>query len=480
MNELSHSGSGASRRILVDAVEAARRSLSGLLSQMPSQGGGDPATAEAIEAAQHVLDRLAPSSNPSEKRMSSDSGTDLVFDVSDLLAYFPSNRSPTGIQRVQMEVINSFVNGDADQGVRLCRFLKERDHWAEVPVALFQDLCVASSAAGDARAKDWLATYDRLDSASRGGDAMSFRPGTVLVNLGSSWWLPNYFLQIRHLKKTMNVRYVPLIYDMIPAITPQYCTPELVTEFRTWLIGVLDHADYFLAISEATRRDLIDLAAKVGRDIAQDQVGVVTLDADFRNASVIARGAHQSPARIMGRYVLFVSTYESRKNQLGAIDAWRALINELGVENVPQLVLVGRIGFHGNKIAERLAQDDVLNRRVTQLFDVDDEWLANLYNHSMFTLYPSMYEGWGLPVTESLCYGKVPLIADNSSLPEAGGDFSVYFATGSGSELLAQLRKLIADEPFRKRLEQKIARGFRPRTWSAIAGQVASLVRSWS
>ena len=480
MNELSDTRGVDSRTAVFDAVGSAQRALTALEEQLEGEGSDDPVTAAAITSTQRLLDRLAPRETKSEGIAAQGADVDIVFDVSDLLAYFPYNRAPTGIQRVQIEVITSVALARQGPGARLCRFLKETDRWTQVSLELFLDLCAASKSGSDALAKDWIATYDRLDAASRSGDIMPFQPGTVLVNLGSSWWLPNYFLQIRHLKKTMNVRYVPLIYDMIPATAPQYCMPELVTEFRAWLIGVLHHADYFLAISEATKRDLIELARKAGYEIAPDLVGVVPLDADFRGAGQSVSPGFSPPRMVPGRYVLFVSTFEMRKNQLGAIDAWRALINEYGEENVPQLVLVGKNGFLGNKVRERVQGDEVLKKRVTLLSGVDDEQLAGLYRHCLFTLYPSFYEGWGLPVTESLCYGKVPLVADGSSLPEAGGDFAEYFASGSGSEMLAKLRKLIFDERYRRSLERKIANGFRPRGWADIAVQIESHVQAWA
>ena len=478
MNDLSKSGTPDPRATVADAVASARRALTALTEEMAGYGAEDPRTAKAIASTQEILDRLAPQANVTEGLTVSDS-TMIAFDVSDLLAYFPHNRAPTGIQRVQMEVITSLMEGDVSPRIKLCRFLKDQDRWAEVSVTLFLDLCAASKTGADPGEKGWHATYDRLDAASRGGDVMPFQPGSILVNLGSSWWLPNYFLQIRHLKDTLKIRYVPLIHDLIPAVAPQYCMSELVTEFSSWIVSVLEHADYFLAVSEASKRDLIDLAAKVGHEIEPDLVGVVSLNADFR-AAASNRPAAAGSSVVTGQYVLFVSTLELRKNQLGALDAWRALINEYGVEKVPQLVLVGKRGFLGNQVAERLSRDDLLSKRVTLLSGVDDDQLVGLYRKCLFTLYPSHYEGWGLPVTESLCYGKVPLLSDSSSLPEAGGSLAVYFAAGSGSELLVQLRKLIFDEPYRKRLERKISSDFRPRSWTEIAMHILSMIDRWA
>ncbi len=83
-----------------------------------------------------------------------------------------------------------------------------------------------------------------------------------------------------------------------------------------------------------------------------------------------------------------------------------------------------------------------------------------------------LYEGWGLPVTESLCYGKVPLTSDAASLPEAGGRFAVYSSAGDREELSEKAGRLIADDDYRRRLEDAIRADFVPRSWHDLAEQI--------
>lgn len=83
-------------------------------------------------------------------------------------------------------------------------------------------------------------------------------------------------------------------------------------------------------------------------------------------------------------------------------------------------------------------------------------------------MYPSHYEGWGLPVTESLCFGKVPAVSRISSLPEAGGEFAQYFQPSSARETFAVVERLVLDEAYRASLEAKIRSSFRPRSWRTI------------
>ena len=119
-----------------------------------------------------------------------------------------------------------------------------------------------------------------------------------------------------------------------------------------------------------------------------------------------------------------------------------------------------------------LRSSKALQRRVRILTSIADGELAELYCQCLFTFYPSLYEGWGLPVTELLCYGKVPLIAAASSLPEAGGEFADYFDLGSPEDVVRKLERLIDLPDYRAGREAQIKAKFRARSWSTIARQV--------
>jgi glycosyltransferase involved in cell wall biosynthesis len=96
------------------------------------------------------------------------------------------------------------------------------------------------------------------------------------------------------------------------------------------------------------------------------------------------------------------------------------------VKDLPQLVFVGKIGWGVDDLLKDLQLDPRTQTYIQILNHVTDEELALLYESSLFTLYPSLYEGWGLPIAESLAHGKFCLVADNSSLPEVGGNFVEY------------------------------------------------------
>jgi glycosyltransferase involved in cell wall biosynthesis len=412
----------------------------------------------------------------------------IVFDVSDLMHYFHNARLPTGIQRVQMEVIQNAIES-ASPGIAysIVCFTKETDFWIEIPPVLFNSLCRQAVVGGDHKAAEWTMLLSDLDSVLESRHYFSFVRGSVLLNLGTSWWLQNYFLNVRLAKSLYGIRYVPFVHDFIPVMAPEHCVSELRQDFITWAIGAFDHADFFLVNSKATLADLQTVGKKLG--YGPRKAAVVTLDADFRKtlseeAIWDEVGDPIDYLRAMGlekgNYVLFVSTIESRKNHITAFAVWLKLIKKHGIRNVPRLVCVGNPGWLNDAAYAKLNASELLTDHVLMLSKISDSALSVLYENCVCTLYPSSYEGWGLPVTEALCYGKVPVVSNISSLPEAGGQFAEYFDAASEKDMLDAVERVVYDEKFRARRELKIISEFRARTWSAISEQIVGQLREWA
>jgi len=412
----------------------------------------------------------------------------IVFDVSDLMHYFRAARLPTGIQRVQMEVIQAALEAPAEEtAYSIVCFTRETDFWVEIQPHLFRALCKAAVASGDHESAEWRGLLAQLDSVMYSRNYFSFVRGSVLLNLGTSWWLQNYFLNVRLAKSLYGIRYVPFVHDFIPVMAPEHCVAELRQDFITWAIGAFDHADYFLVNSKATMADLQTVCRKLG--YRPRDASVVTLDADFRKTVTQEAIADEigdvedflaSYGLEAGKYVLFVSTIESRKNHIAAFSIWLKLIKKRGIKNVPKLVCVGNRGWLNDAAYAKLGASELLQEHVVMLAKISDAALAALYDNCVCTLYPSSYEGWGLPVTEALCHAKVPVISNVSSLPEAGGPFAEYFDVESEKDMQEAVERIVFDEKYRDRREQKIRAEFRPRSWAAISSQMTNQLRSWT
>lgn len=437
---------------------------------------GDDAPREAVEAVRAGLDALPLlTASPAEVAVA-------VFDVSDLIGYFAHSRLPTGIQRVQIEVLSALLTDPGSEPrTRVCAFDEGRDGWVEVPPALFLDLAESALAGGDLAEPGWRLRLEAMRTELALAPALAFPPGAWLINLGTSWWLQNYFLKVREARRRFGVRYAPFVHDMIPVMAPEHCVQPLVRDFVSWALGVFGHADAFLTNSEASRADLLAVARRLGVEVRPDRVRVVRLDADFRKPgqeggdSVLERHG-LTP----GGFMLFVSTIESRKNHVEALAALQRMLAAHGPSRTPKLVCVGGKGWLNDAVFARLRSDPALARHVLMLSGVPDADLDGLYRSCRFTLYPSLYEGWGLPVTESLSHGKVVLASNRSSVPEAGGDLAVYFRPGDLDGLTEAMERLTFDDAWRELLERRIRDRFRPRAWRDLGRDMLAAVDGWA
>jgi glycosyltransferase involved in cell wall biosynthesis len=148
---------------------------------------------------------------------------------------------------------------------------------------------------------------------------------------------------------------------------------------------------------------------------------------------------------------------------------WQRLLRELPAEHVPTLVFAGHIGW---MVADLIAQLDNcawLDGKIVLCDQPSDAELEALYRGCRFTLFPSLYEGWGLPVTESLVFGKPCIISSATSLPEAGGKLARYFDPESVTDATRVIKATIEDEAGLAVWQALVAREFRPVAWDESA-----------
>ncbi|MEW9583922.1 glycosyltransferase [Paraburkholderia sp. DGU8] len=428
--------------------------------QAAQYGSRDPIALECIEKNQ--------SDDEPESAIALSRKPQIYFDYSDLVQYFRHNRFPTGIQRVQIELFKAAQETASDVPLRACAFLEGTNFWAEIDPIAFRRICDLSSLPGDIDDPTWITALSQLTSQLEKSPSIRFPKDSILVNIGTSWWIRDYGAFVRQAKLKFGLRYVPFIHDLIPLLTPEHCSKGLVEEFRAWINLVTLQADFIAVNSSSTRNDVLTYA-KQESPLSFDPV-VVRLDAEFARNKLVREDDHVflDNGLEQDNYVLFVGTLESRKNHVGVFQAWKKLIAKHGVDAVPTLVCVGKRGWLFDQANALLEADATLANKVVLLSGISDDDLASLYKRCLFTVYASFYEGWGLPVTESLSFGKACLTANNSSLPEAGSRFADYYDNASVPELVAGLEKLLFDKAYRERREAEIATDFATRRWEEV------------
>lgn len=404
----------------------------------------------------------------------------IIFDITDLLVYFENNRLPTGVQRVQMEVINRILTSTDAQKIAVVTFIDTFDDWVKVNPVSLVNLCNLTSNSGELTDLLWSEARNKLLAEVAIGKPYAMSERQVLCALGSAWHTTNYCLRVRNTKKCYGIYFVPLIYDLIPIVAGQYCDDANVRRFIEFFLGIVDLSDFYLCISEASKRDLIDVTNRIGKPVNSDNISVVALNADFRHHSqAVTLASVKMPSVSEWPYILVVATIELRKNQIGILNAFELLASKHGVHRLPKIIFVGKFGYGSEKVRARIDESADLQKSVVILNGLDDVILGELYKRALFTVYPSFYEGWGLPVTESLCYGKVPLVANNSSLLEAGEDYAVYYETDSPQALMSGMEQLIFNHKARTEKERYIKQQFTPRSWSQISDQISSQLLAW-
>jgi glycosyltransferase involved in cell wall biosynthesis len=302
-------------------------------------------------------------------------------------------------------------------------------------------------------------------SRARTAAAVDITPDTVLVFLGAVWINDALMLAARD-AGARGARLVFLLYDLTPVLETGH-TAAVNMLFERYLALVMQAASAVPAISKASRDDFVRYCEQAGRAAPRGEVTGLPCG--------IGPGRFDTTSTPWPRpYALLVGTVEVRKNHLLAIRGWQRLIERHGPDAVPDLVCIGRLGWHADDFLEQYVATQGLSGKVSLLSNsVSDVDLARFYAHAEFTVYPSRYEGWGLPVSESLAFGKVAITANNSSLPEAGGELASYFTSDDVDDFVRVVENEGLDVTARATREARIAAEFRDLTWQHVADCIA-------
>ncbi len=289
----------------------------------------------------------------------------------------------------------------------------------------------------------------------------SLRPEHVYVNLGLATGYTDLELLAEE-KRRHGFKVVMICYDMIPLLLPHYTMPPVLPVFEAYMRATAQVADEVLCISRSSERDFRTFCTEWG--FARVRTSILRLGSDLAQAP--AARPERLPMLDCGRFVLVVGTIEPRKNHELLYQLWGRLSEEMGPALLP-LIIAGGQGWCVENLVERIRLDPRLMDRVFVLRGLDDRELAWLYNNCRFTLYPSFYEGWGLPVSESLAYGKAAIVSTTSSLPEAAEGMAPLLDPLDFVAWHDAVLRLMTDDEWLAENESRISQNYRPFGWGA-------------
>lgn len=231
------------------------------------------------------------------------------------------------------------------------------------------------------------------------------------------------------------------IYDLTYHLFPELHLRSNIEFCERNMARAVAHGDVFLAISEQTRKDFV---SRYGVDeervrvvhLAAAPMFVPTADTEKTRRVLASHGIHES-------YVLFVGSAEPRKNIATLIKAFAALVAD-GRLRDHVLVLAGTPGWLNDELHGLPASLGV-RERVKFLGYVDDEALPVLYSAAEVFVYPSLYEGFGLPVLEAMSCGAPVITSNVSSLPEVAGDAGVLVDPRDADALARAMATVLRD-----------------------------------
>lgn len=247
-------------------------------------------------------------------------------------------------------------------------------------------------------------------------------------------------------------KHIVTIHDVIPILFPRLFTVKHRLIVRAVLARVAQQADRVIVPSQAVRQDVLQHLR-----ISADRVVIIPEGCEARFRPVTDR-AHLSRIRtkygLPGLYMLSLGTLEPRKNITALLHAFAHLRHTTPVDPALRLVIAGPRGWRDHEIFATVQR---LGLATAVLFPgfIEEEDLPALYSGAILFVFPSLYEGFGLPILEAMGCG-VPVITSNlSALPEVAGDGALFVNPYDIEAIAAAMAELLGDEQRREHLRRK-------------------------
>ncbi len=423
------------------------------------------------------------------------------IDVEDLFIYAAAGHRPSGIQRLEFELCRALVGLRPDRisFVRHARGQRLRAiPWEDVEALMDEMSSRESKKAGECPSSDPIRRKHsikktlaslvprrirklvrrRLDALRplaeepSSADDFAARPGEILAAFGSPWISDDYHSHDQKAVCEKGLRFAMLVYDLIPLRRPDWFGGDGTTNrFQAWFEDAVQRADVILTISAATAADVSVYArnARLALGTSPAPIPIGTGFTTGRQNIAPAKSIRLPPP---DSYALFVSTIEARKNHALLVRVWQLMLENMPPESIPTLVFAGRVGWLVSDLMQQLRNSNFLGSKIVHIESPTDEELETLYGGCLFTLYPSFFEVWGLPVTESHAFGRPCIASKATSLPEAGGSLARYIDPDNATDAYRIIRETIEDRAALATWRDRVRNEFRPVEWSQSAQAV--------
>lgn len=296
-------------------------------------------------------------------------------------------------------------------------------------------------------------------------DRLSFPPYELLGFRADVFHCPDFMIP-----PAFNSNIVLTIHDLAFVRFPEFNFDWFIKKYTKQVKANARRAKKIIAVSRSTKNDIVNFfgipAAKIS--VIYQAADSIFQKMDKPDSSVLDR------YDIGREYILSVGTVEPRKNYPLLINAFAKIKPD---HPKLKLAIVGRTGWKSEP-SYKAREDNPYKQDILFLGKLDDHDLAHLYNQAKAFVYPSLFEGFGLPVLEAMSCGSAVIAAHTSSIPEVVGQGGMLIPPNNSQDLSAAIHKVLSDTHFRQELSKKALLQAKKFSWADNARQSLELYRS--
>lgn len=279
-------------------------------------------------------------------------------------------------------------------------------------------------------------------------------------------WMPVHNLPLLHRK---SLKIVVTVHDLAFKIFPEYFTKKDLLKLNKLSDMAISKADHLIAVSEATKNDIL----KFYPQISAEKITVIyhgfdpnvfQLEISQKESEEILKAISPAGELKPKTHILYVGAIQPRKNLGVLIEAFEEIKGytkmrssgsvSSGINKDLKLIFAGAPAWKAEETLKKISISK-FSKDIIVTGTIGPKEISALFQNAKMFVFPSLYEGFGIPVLEAMASGVPTILAKNSSLTEVGGDAALYFKTGDSADLAKCMEKIMEDENLQKELVQK-------------------------
>jgi glycosyltransferase involved in cell wall biosynthesis len=260
-----------------------------------------------------------------------------------------------------------------------------------------------------------------------------------------------------------NVKKILTIHDLIPLLYPESYSRNLARRWNTSLKLIINRADHLIAVSQKTKEDCIEYLNIPPENITVIPNGYSNAFHPIANGEKVKK--HIESTYNLDKYILFIGRVEARKNLTTLIKAFHKL-KKSGLSH--KLAIIGGMGWQHEEVLREIKRLELQSEVVFPGY-VPEEDLVQFYNAADLFVYPSLYEGFGLPPLEAMACGTPVVTSNTSSLPEVVDDAGIMVDPLDVDALADSMHRVLTDDALQEKLRNKGIARAREFSWEKTA-----------